>query len=546
MKRQFSELSEEKFDLVVIGGGVIGTGVARDAALRGIKTLLLEKEDFGYGTSSRSTRLIHGGLRYLSHFDFKLVRQDLREREILLKIAPHLVKPLPFLLPLTSLSQRSVMAAGMRLYDMLSYDKSVPSYQHFSRRQMTEIEPGLRMAGLKGAYRFYDCQISFPERLCIENALSASEHGAVLVNHAEVTGIAKTGNSVDKIQIKDGLSRDKCEVQSRMVLNVGGHWADGIQGMAIPSPMNKVRTTMGIHLVTPKISNNATVLFAKSDGRLIFVIPWEDYSLIGTTDTEYSGDKEFIGAEAEHVEYLLREAQHAFPGLKTEDIHYTYAGLRSLVGSVGQKVSNISRSHKLVDHEVVDRVGAFLSILGGKITGHRSIAEEAVDLVCKKLIIDASCKTAETLLPGAPGVDAEELAKVAGESEVPIETLGHLNSLYGTRTSQVMEMASEDAHGKDQICPHSKDIIAQIWHAIKEESCMTVSDFMLRRGTVGLASCQGLDAVEVVAVEMGRLLGWSIGEFQRQVGAYRDFVAAGTQFRKRSSKSAQESTRNNR
>ena len=308
MKRQFDGLSNGKFDLVVIGGGVIGTGVARDAALRGIKTLLVEKEDFAFGTTSRSTRLVHGGLRYLSHLGFRLVRQDLKEREILLRIAPNLVKPLSFLLPLTSFSQHAVMGAGMRLYNMLSYDKSLPSYRHLSKSKTEEMEPRLKIEGLKGSYQFYDCQIAFPERLCIDNAVSAAEHGAVIVNHAQVMGLGMIDGAVDMVRIKDGLSRVTREVETRFVISAAGHWSNDVVRMAITNPRNEIRTTMGIHLVTPRISNSAIVLFAKSDGRLIFVIPWERFSLIGTTDTEYSGDKDYLAADAAQVSYLVKEA----------------------------------------------------------------------------------------------------------------------------------------------------------------------------------------------------------------------------------------------
>ena len=532
MKRQFEELSKEKFDLVVIGGGVIGTGAARDAAMRGIKTLLLEKEDFAYGTTSRSTRLIHGGLRYLSHLDFKVVRQDLSERGLLLKNAPNLVKPLDFLMPLTSLSQRVVMGAGMRLYDMLSSKKTVPSYRHLSRHETEQMEPAMKIKDLKGSYQFYDCQVAFPERLCIENAISAADHGALVVNHARVVGLDKTGNAVRKVRIKDGLSRATSEVETRFVLNVTGHWSNEILTMAVGSPQNAIRTTMGIHLVTPRISNHAIVLLAKSDGRLIFVIPWQGSSLIGTTDTEYSGDKDYLAAEAAHVSYLVNEASAAFPSLKAQDISWTFAGLRSLVGSPGQKVSNISRSHKIVDHEASGGVAGLASVLGGKMTAYRAIAQESVDLVSGKLGMNAVCTTVETPLPGAPGHSDEELGKMATDSGLSIDTMQHLNSLYGSRMRQVVEMASADENGKKPICAHSKDIVAQIWHAVKEESCLTASDFLLRRGTTGLCSCQGLDAVETVAVEMGRLLGWSIGEWQSQVTAYRDSSAAGTQFKR--------------
>jgi glycerol-3-phosphate dehydrogenase len=532
MERKINELSKEKFDVIVIGGGVIGTGVARDAALRGLKTLLLEKDDFGYGTTSRSTRLIHGGLRYLSHFDFKLVRQDLREREVLLKIAPHLVKPLPFLLPLTGLTQHFIMGTGMKLYDMLSYDKSVPTYKHFSRQQTLEIEPQLKLKDLRGAYKFYDCQVAFPERLSLENAISAFDNGAAIINHAEVTGISSSGRTVQGVRVKDRFLPVVVDVSGRIVVNVTGHWTNGILQMAAAHPKNEIRTTKGVHLVTPKLSNNAIVLFSHSDGRLIFVIPWHGYSLIGTTDTEYSGDKEIISAEVADVSYLVNEVQHAFPELSNEDVYYTFAGLRSLVSSGGKKVSNISRSHKLVDHETEEGLKGIVSILGGKMTGYRSIAEEAVDLICRKLDVNVPCSTAEKALPGAPGLTPEALDKLAVDNSLPRATLDHLNSLYGSRTVKVLEIARTDPRGIEKICPHTQDILAQVWFAVKEESCLTATDFLLRRSTTGLCSCQGLDAVEVVAVEMGRLLGWSIGEWQRQVEIYRSVIAPWTFFRK--------------
>ena len=531
MKRAFNGLSQDKFDVIVIGGGVIGTGIARDAAIRGLKTVLLEKEDFGYGTTSRSTRLIHGGLRYLSHLDFKLVRQDLREREILLKIAPHLIRPLSFLLPLDSLTRRFVMSVGMRLYDRLSSDKSVPSYSYLSRKETLAEEPDLDMAHLTGSYRFYDCQVAFPERLCLENVLSAHEHGALLINHAEVIGITKENNTVNKIQVKDCLSKEAREISGRVIINVAGQWANNILNMVIKFPINTIRTTMGIHLVTTKISNNAIVLFAKSDGRLLFVIPWHGYSLIGTTDTEYSGDLETMYAVSDDVTYLFQETRNVFPGLKKEDIHYTFAGLRALVGSHKQRVSNISRSHKLVDHESVDGVNGFISVLGGKMTGYRPIAEEAVDLVCTKLSKPVACTTAQTTLPGAPGIDNEAIEQMTKDSGLSPDTLNHLNSLYGRRMKEVIDLAGTDPRGKEAVCPHSKDIMAQVWHAVQEESCMTVSDFMLRRGTVGLSSCQGLDAVETIGLEMGRLLGWSIGEWKSQVEDYRSVVELRTRFK---------------
>ncbi|MCX6003555.1 MAG: glycerol-3-phosphate dehydrogenase/oxidase [Chloroflexi bacterium] len=298
MKRNFTDITGKTFDLIVVGGGIIGAGVARDASLRGLRTLLLEKEDFACGTTSRSTRLIHGGFRYLQHFEFGLVRQDMREREILLKIAPHLVHPLPFLIPLVKPTDLIVMAMGTLLYDILSFDKSLPGCKYYSRNETLRMEPTLELEGLRGSYRYYDCQVPFAERLCVETAISAAENDATVLNHAKVTGILKDGNTVQGVKVQDILSEREYQVASRMVVNAAGHWMDSVCGMMYGQPKSMVRRTKGIHLLTTKVANNALVLFAKSDGRLWFVIPWEGYSLIGTTDTDYKKDLEAVTCSA--------------------------------------------------------------------------------------------------------------------------------------------------------------------------------------------------------------------------------------------------------
>jgi len=531
MKRDFEDITKRTFDLVIVGGGIIGTGIARDAALRGLKTLLVEKEDFSYGTTSASTRLIHGGLRYLRHFEFGLVRQDMREREVLLKIAPHLVSPLPFLIPIISHMERIVMAAGMRLYDLLSYDKTVPSYRHFSRRRTMEMEPDMKLDRNLGSYLYYDCQIAFAERLCLENVLCASGRGADTVNHARLTGITRSGDSGYLVQVEDTLSGKVHQIETRMVVNAAGPWMDQICGMLDTGSKPMMRRTKGIHLVIPGISNNALVLFAHSDGRLFFVIPWEGYSLIGTTDTDYLEDSDTVYADADDVDYLLTEVKRAFPGVRKEDIFYTFAGLRALAGSAGESASNVTRSHRLIDHESVEGIKGFISVVGGKITGFRAIAEEVVDLVCKKLGMKIPCTTAQTPLPGAPAVPRQGIEQAAAESDLSVETVTHLHRLYGSRLYQILELAGENERGKQPICPHSQDIIAQIWHATLREGALTVSDFLLRRGATGLMSCQGLDAVETVAREMGDILEWSAAERKRQIDEYSSYAALGQRFR---------------
>ncbi|MFC1911610.1 glycerol-3-phosphate dehydrogenase/oxidase [Chloroflexota bacterium] len=531
INRNFSTLTGETFDLAIVGGGIIGAGIARDAALRGLKTLLIEKDDFACGTTSRSSRLIHGGLRYLRHLEFGLVRQDMREREILLHIAPHLVHPLAFLIPVTQPLECVTMALGMRLYDLLSFDKSLPSRHYLSRRETLELEPGLEMAKLRGAYLYYDCQAPFVERLCLENVFSAAEHGAVTLNHARLTGILRDGNAVCGVQVEDVLSGETCRIATRLLVNAAGPWVDDVLGRLQPHPKPLIRKTKGIHLLIPQICQKAMVLVARTDGRLFFVIPWQGYTLVGTTDTDYSGDLDSVCADAEDVAYLLTEVRQVFPSVRMEDIFYTSAGLRALAGSGGSRASNVSRQHKLADHEQKDGTSGLISILGGKITGYRNIAREVVDLVCQKLSLEARCKTAETPLPGAPAVPPEKIEQAARESELALPTVAHLADLYGSRYRQVLESAQKDPRGKQTVCPHHPDILAQVWHAVEQESALTLDDFLLRRSYMSLGSGQGLDAVEIVAREMGRLLKWGAGERQRQIKTYRASVALGQRFR---------------
>jgi glycerol-3-phosphate dehydrogenase len=541
MKRDINAVAREKFDLIVVGGGIIGTGIARDASLRGIKTLLIEKEDFGYGTTSRSSRLIHGGLRYLRMLEFHLVRQDLLEREVLLKIAPHLVHAFPFIIPITSLYYEAALSMGVRMYDVMASGKSMPSHQHLSRSKVLEIEPELEgLKGLRGALLYYDCQAPFTERLGIENVLSAAENGATIINHAQLTGFIREGNDVRGIEMLDCLSGKTYKVKSRLVVNAAGHWVDCVSDLLRGGPASTVRRTKGIHLLTPRLTQKALVLFSPVDGRLFFVMPWLDYTLICTTDTDYKGDLDAVCADKADVDYMLAGIRQVFPKLREEDIFYTFAGLRSLVYSGGERPSDITREHRVLDHKSRDGIEGLVSVLGGKITAYRAVAKDAVNTVCRKLGVKATCTTAEVLLPGAPAVPEKNVANAARESSLPLNTVRHLAALYGSRFSQILDLVKHNKRGGQRLCPHCPDILAQVEHSVKEESALTVADFLLRRSNAGLMSCQGLDAVETVAQEMGRLLKWSQAEQRRQIEAYRARAALCQHFRagsgKRSSK----------
>jgi glycerol-3-phosphate dehydrogenase len=530
VKRNLNAIGNQLFDLIVIGGGIIGAGAARDAALRGLSVLLLEKEDFAGGTTSRSTRLIHGGLRYLRMLDFKLVKQDLNEREILLKIAPHLVQRLEFVIPLLKRAPffRLSLPPGLWLYNRFSHGASLPHSYHLSARETIDLEPSLKNTdGLVGAYLYYDAQVAYAERLCIENLTDAAARGAVIINHAPVTGLVFKDNTVSGVRIKDELSGEEFQAKGRTILNATGPWTDTILHQFAAGRAYTIRKTKGVHLLTDKISNNALVLFAKSDGRLFFVIPWLDYSLVGTTDTDYTASLDKVYADKSDVDYLVSELGYYFPHFKRENIHFTYASLRPLVPKNNKSASNNSRAHRLVDHEQLDGIKGLLSILGGKNTAYRGIAEEAVNLIVKKLGRNEVCTTAHTLLPGAPAVTPAKLEKTAAASGLPAATVTHLASIYGSKMEKVLKYVNEDKRFGSPISGGGPDILAQIKHAVYEEEALRVSDFMLRRSLIALRPDQGLDAVDTVAREMALLLGWDSTEIQKQNADFRSMMMLG-------------------
>jgi len=535
MKRYFGDLDQKTYDLIVIGGGIIGTGIVRDAALRGFDTLLIEKEDFACGTTSSSTRLIHGGLRYLRTLEFKLVWQDLHEREVLLHIAPHLVDRFRFVIPLLRSKplSRISLSFGLWLYDVLALGKSLPSRKYLSFKKTLDLEPALAsVPDLVGSYLFYDCQARYMERLCLENALGAAEKNACILNHAEATGFLLDGSAVKGIKLRDNITGHDYVARGRMVINAAGPGANLIWNKVNLSHQYNLRRTKGIHLVTRKLTNQAVVLFAKSDGRLFFIIPWNDCSLIGTTDTDYSGDLDSVNADNSDVDYLVSETRNYFPQFNPDDIYYTMAGLRPLVATGEKKESNTSRAHKLIDHEQKDGVPGLISILGGKITAYRAIAEETVDLVCKKLMVKLPCTTALTPLPGYPAIGQGDLLKISQAKGLPLETINYLAGIYGSRLASVLAYVNEDSGLSRRIRSGYPDIRAQIKHAVTEEEALTVNDFLLRRSTLGLSSSQGQDAVESVAHEMALLLGWDNQEKQKQIQDYRNLVAVSQKFRK--------------
>jgi glycerol-3-phosphate dehydrogenase len=531
MKRaNLQELTSGVLDVLVVGGGIVGCGIARDAALRGLRVGLIEREDFGAGTTSRSTRLIHGGLRYLEMLDFALVRQDMREREILIRIAPHLVRPMPFLVPMYGWPawKRDRLRIGMVLYDLLSYDKSLPRHTFLSRESTLTSEPHLNPRGLQGAARYYDAQVELPERLALANVVDAAEHGALVRTYTDVVRFIREGGRVVGVEARDIATDRRVTVRATVVVNATGPWLDRSLGDVSDERVPLLRTTKGVHLVMPKTSNNAILSIAASDGRVFFVVPWFGYSLVGTTDTDYSDDPTRAHAELSDVNYLLREAAVIFPSLRDAPVYYGMAGVRALVRKEGVSAGAVSRKHAIRDHGKLGGPDGLISVLGGKITAYRGIAEEATDLVMERLGRHSARHTAFSPLPGGDAKPEEILTTLrprALSMGLDDAQVDHLIELYGTRAREVLVLAERRPSLATPFCEHGPTLKAQACYAALNEGAETLADVMLRRAPIGLASCLGLDCVEAAADVVGQTLRWDEDRRRREAEAYRRLVA---------------------
>lgn len=423
-----------EFDVIIIGAGINGAGIARDAAMRGLKVLLLDKGDIASGASSASTRLIHGGLRYLEHFEFGLVRESLRERETLLRIAPHLVKPLTITIPIYNQSKRgrATIRAGMIAYDLLSWGKSLPRHRMLSRAETLKQSPGLNQEGLLGAAQYFDAQVEFAERLVVENVLDARERGAEVMTYAPVTKLTVEGVEF----VSDGETHF---ARASLIVNAAGPWVDQLLERAPVESERLIGGTKGSHIVVPPFpgaSKSAIYLEAQSDGRPFFIIPWNGNYLIGTTDVRFEDDPDQVRSEWWEIDYLLAETNRAFPdaGLTHERILFTYSGVRPLPWTRNEDEQSITRRHFIREHP---RMKNLLSIVGGKLTTYRSLAEGCVDLIFRKLGRPSPpCGTSTEVLPSAVNFRSvvysfeHEMAKTLADSFLR-RTMRGLNSDLG-------------------------------------------------------------------------------------------------------------------
>lgn len=483
------QLSRTHFDILVIGGGITGAGVARDAALRGLSVALVERADFASGTSSRSSRLVHGGVRYLEHGHLRLVFEASHERQLLLRLAPHLVRPLAFTWPVYRGARipRWKLSAGLFLYDLLARFRNVGRHERLSAAAVRAREPALRADGLTGGARYWDAATD-DARLTLANVLGAADAGAVAVNHCAAHALVHHGGRVAGAVVRDRFTGEELTVRADVVVNAAGPWVDEISALDRPTGRPTVRGTKGVHLLVPRerVGNDGAVtLLAARDGRVLFVLPAGRLTLVGTTDTRTAMHPEEVRATAEDVHYLLEAVNSFFPTamLGPSDVVSAWAGLRPLVAQ-GQRDDGAADAPAAVsrEHAVGWSATGLLTVSGGKLTTYRSMAEEVVDAAVSRLRRRArASRTAHAHLPGGElgSVEGEvaRCAEVTGDAEVA----EWLVRAHGTRWRRVWSLAGEDPALRERLAPGHPYIAAEVVHAARRELACTVGDVLLRR-----------------------------------------------------------------
>lgn len=508
-------------DLIVIGGGINGAGIALDAAMRGLDVLLLEAVDFGCATSAWSTRLIHGGLRYLEYAEIGLVYESLHERRRLRQNAPHLVKPLRITIPIYRGAKRgrTLIKLGMLAYDVLSWGKAMPRHRMLSPDELLAEVEGLNTEGLVGGAQYYDAQVSYIERLVLEIVLAASQHGAEVRNYSPVTGIQCGDDGEHRVRYQDHSGEEQI-VTAPVVINAAGPWVDAVLELSDEPSRRLMGGTVGSHIVVGTFEGapeNALYVEARADSRPIFVVPWNQQYLIGTTDIRIEGDPRDARASDEEIDYLIAEANRVFPlaGLSTSDINFTYAGVRPLPYQKKGPESAITRRHIIHKHK--GRARGIISIIGGKLTTYRNLAEQAVDQVGKLLKRRlGGSPTRDERLPGA--VDLDAAAAVLDELD-DLSDAGRqrLLTIYGGRLDRLARIVFEEPELGNALDTERTVIGAEVALAVREEFARDLTDIVHRRTMVGLSENLGAHITLAMATIAADELGWDSAEAERQL-----------------------------
>jgi glycerol-3-phosphate dehydrogenase len=520
-----AELASAEFDVLVIGGGVTGAGAVLDAASRGLKVALVEARDIASGTSSRSSKLIHGGLRYLEQYDFKLVREALHERELMVStLSPHLVKPVGFLYPLhEKLKERTYVGAGLALYDVLrGFKRALPWHKHMSGKKIAEIAPSLRQDIVTGAVKYYDAQVD-DARHTMTIIRTARRHGATIATRVEVNELIRDGKKVVGALVTDTESGKKIKVSAKSVVMCAGIWSDELHANFGLKPGYGVTMSKGVHIVVPgnAIRSNTGIIL-KTEVSVLFLIPWGDKWIVGTTDTPYTGDRAHPHATSADVHYILDQANKVLePQLKREAIIGVYAGLRPLVSN-----SKDSTTTKLSREHTTDRSApGFVSIAGGKYTTYRVMGKDAIDMAVTDLRRNVSPSCTEKLpLVGADGYYAlvQQTAQIAAQFGIAEKSVVHLLNRYGSLISEVIELIVEDKKLAQPLAADLPYLKAEIVYAVAHEGAMSVDDVISRRTRLAFeANNAGLDLVDDVAALIAPYLGWGAKEKKASIAEYR-------------------------
>ncbi|MFH1729870.1 MAG: glycerol-3-phosphate dehydrogenase [Pseudomonadota bacterium] len=534
-KHNLQILKTKPFDLLIVGAGINGAGAARDAALRGLNVALIDKDDFSSGTSSSSSKLIHGGLRYLETYQFKLIYESSKERRVLQKVMPSLIKPCKFIFPVYKNSKPGIflISCGMWLYDVLATFRNNGLHKIYNRKSFSVIEPMLNKEGLVGGASYYDC-IADDSRLTIENAISAHLNGAVCANYIKASSILSRNQNLSTINAVDTISGDKFEIKAKVIVNCSGPWVDKTLSSLKKIESKKIRPTKGVHFIVKRDkinNNNAIVMKAVKDNRTTFVIPWDKFTLVGTTDTDYDADLDNVYATKKDIEYLIESLNILFPEAKLskDDIISSYAGLRPLVYEKGKNESAVSREHKIfIDDNIV-------TIAGGKLTTYRPMVKELIDAVIKnfpflKEKIIKPVKTSEACLETREEFSYREKLE---KTKLTSETTIYLRKNYGKNILYILDLIIKNPSLGEKLEEDLPNIKAEVPYAIQHEMSYSLIDFYRRRTQIFLcAKSQGLDSIQFVADQHASALFWDDNKKQEMIDAFKEYFRVHNKFRK--------------
>ncbi len=527
-REALKSLANDEFDVLVIGGGITGVGAALDAASRGLKVALVEPYDLASGTSSRSSKLIHGGLRYLEQYDFRLVREALQERESLVTLlAPHLVKPVAFLYPLhEKLKDRTYVGAGLALYDVLrGFQRALPWHKHLSQKNVAQVAPSLRQDIVTGAIKYFDAQVD-DARYAMMVARTATRHGAVIATGVSCESLLREGERVVGAIVRNLDTGETIKVRAGVTVMCAGVWSDELHEKFGLKAGYEVRMSKGAHIVLPGAAINSEAgIILKTPVSVLFVIPWGDEWIVGTTDTEYTGDRNEPLANRGDIDYILAQANRVLePQLRYEDIIGVYAGLRPLVSrKPDASTTKLSREH------TVDRPApGFVSIAGGKYTTYRVMAEDVIDLAGKELRTGIRDSTTDRLpIVGADGYNAlvQQIPLISLETHLPEATVIHLLNRYGSLISEIIELISHDSSLSQILGGGLPYLRAEIHYAVSHEGARSVEDVVARRTRIAFEAHEnGSALLEDIANIIAPLLDWSAKDRAESIRKYREIV----------------------